>query len=185
MMQTYLKALNIKHVCQAYSVECVSISSIILYAIYGTVCFQLIHFSCHDCENNHIIFIKWYVWVISYRLGLGHETMICTVSLAIFSWWIYSRCNEYILVNPYTLSTSSTTRVDNWKVSLGLYSLSGRTSYGKISRSLEAARFGFKLVPSLWNLTGTSAAPLPYDHYNTQSRGFETSRDLEVRRLTA
>ena len=43
----------------------------------------------------------------------------------------------------------------------GLYSLSGRTSYGKISRSLEAARFGFKLLPSLWNSTGTSAAPLP------------------------
>ena len=42
-----------------------------------------------------------------------------------------------------------------------LYSLSGRTSYGKISRSLEAARFVFKLVPSLWNLTSTSAAPLP------------------------
>ena len=75
----------------------------------------------------------------------------------------------------------------------GLYSLSGLTSYHKISRSLEAARFGFKLVLSLWNLAGTSAAPLRdacqiserYDHYNTQSRGFETSRDLAVRRLTA
>ena len=44
---------------------------------------------------------------------------------------------------------------------LGLYLLSGRTSYGKISRSLEAARLSFKLVPSLWNLTGISAAPLP------------------------
>ena len=31
----------------------------------------------------------------------------------------------------------------------------------KISRSLEAARFGFKLVRSLWKLTGDSAAPLP------------------------
>ena len=43
----------------------------------------------------------------------------------------------------------------------GLYSLSGRTSYRKISRSLEAARFGFKLFQSLWNLAGTSAALLP------------------------
>ena len=43
----------------------------------------------------------------------------------------------------------------------GLYSLSGRMSYGKISRSLEAARYGFKHFSSLWNLTGTSAAPLP------------------------
>ena len=43
----------------------------------------------------------------------------------------------------------------------GLYSLSGKTSYRKISRSLEAARFEFKLFQSLWNLAGTSAALLP------------------------
>ena len=44
---------------------------------------------------------------------------------------------------------------------LGLYSLSGKTSYRKISWILEAARFGFKLFQSLWNLAGTSAALLP------------------------
>ena len=43
----------------------------------------------------------------------------------------------------------------------GLYSLSGKTSYRKISWSLEAARFEFKLFQSLWNLAGTSAALLP------------------------
>ena len=43
----------------------------------------------------------------------------------------------------------------------GLYSLSGKTSYRKISRSLEAAGFGFKLFQSLWNLAGTSAELLP------------------------
>ena len=43
----------------------------------------------------------------------------------------------------------------------GLYSLSGKTSYRKISWSLEATRFGFKLFQSLWNLAGTSAALLP------------------------
>ena len=43
----------------------------------------------------------------------------------------------------------------------GLYSLSGKTSYRKISWSLEAARFGFNLFQSLWNLAGTSAALLP------------------------
>ena len=31
----------------------------------------------------------------------------------------------------------------------GIYSLSGKTSYGKISWSLEAARFGFRLFQSL------------------------------------
>ena len=45
--------------------------------------------------------------------------------------------------------------------SLGLYSLSGRTSYRKISWSLEATRFGFRLFQSLWILTGSSAAVLP------------------------
>ena len=45
-------------------------------------------------------------------------------------------------------------------IPLGLYSLSGKTSYCKISWSLDAARIGFKLFQSLWNLAGTSAALL-------------------------
>ena len=46
-------------------------------------------------------------------------------------------------------------------ITQGLYSLSGKTSYRKISWNLEAARFGSKLFQSLWNLAGTSAALLP------------------------
>ena len=37
----------------------------------------------------------------------------------------------------------------------------GRTSFRKISRSLKAARFGFRFFQSLWNLTGTPTAALP------------------------
>ena len=48
-----------------------------------------------------------------------------------------------------------------WILYQGLYSLSGKTSYCKISWSLEVARFGFRLFQSLWNLTGPSAAALP------------------------
>ena len=44
---------------------------------------------------------------------------------------------------------------------LGPISISDKTSYFKISQSLEAARFVFRIVQSLWNLTGTSAAGLP------------------------
>ena len=44
----------------------------------------------------------------------------------------------------------------------------GKTSCRKISWSLSAARFGFRLFQSLWNI---------------QSRGFENSQDLVVRRL--
>ena len=75
----------------------------------------------------------------------------------------------------------------------GLYSLSERTSYRKISWSHEAARFGFRLSQSLWNLTGNSAAALPRclsyfkrnNHYKTQSRGFRISGDTSVRRPSA
>ena len=45
--------------------------------------------------------------------------------------------------------------------SQGPVSIPEKTSYRKISRSLEAARFVFRFVRSLWNLTGTSAAVLP------------------------
>ena len=52
---------------------------------------------------------------------------------------------------------------------LDLYSLSGRMSHRKISWSLEAARFGFRLSLSAWNLTGISAAaaevPVKFQSY--------------------
>ena len=44
---------------------------------------------------------------------------------------------------------------------LGPVSISEKTSYRKISWSLEVARFVFKIVRSLCNLTDTSAAVLP------------------------
>ena len=44
---------------------------------------------------------------------------------------------------------------------LGPVSISDKTSYCKISQSLEATRFVFRIVRSFWNLTGTSAAVLP------------------------
>ena len=44
---------------------------------------------------------------------------------------------------------------------LGPVSISDKTSYCKISQSLKATRFVFRIVQSLWNLTGTSAAGLP------------------------
>ena len=62
----------------------------------------------------------------------------------------------YDMLDWYPLS-----RVGVSDTTLGLYSLSGKTSYRKISWSLEAARFGFNLFQSLWNLAGTSAALLP------------------------
>ena len=57
------------------------------------------------------------------------------------------KCNAYVPLD-YT----------NHITNQGLSSLSGRTSYRKVSWSLEAARFVFRLFQSIWNSTGTSAA---------------------------
>ena len=72
------------------------------------------------------------------------------------------------------------------KSNQGLYSLSRKTSYHKISWSLEVARFGFRLFQLLFNCCRYACQiSVRNDHYNTQSRGFETSWDLALRRLTA
>ena len=65
----------------------------------------------------------------------------------------------------------------------GLYSLNGKTSYLKISCSIEAARLDVIIIGSLRNLTGISAGRL--EKSKPESRGFETSRGLAVRRLAA
>ena len=64
--------------------------------------------------------------------------------------------------------------------------ISINASYGKISLSLEVARFVFRIVQSLWNLTGDAAAcqiskKWYYSIY--QFRDFETSQDLTIRRI--
>ena len=64
-----------------------SILSIIFHAIYVAVQIQLSHFSYDDCENMCTLFIfiiKSKVWPICHYLGLGYETMICTVCLFVF-----------------------------------------------------------------------------------------------------
>ena len=77
---------------------------------------------------------------------------------------------------------------------LGLYSLSRKTSYRQISRSLEGARLGVIMIVSFWNLWQASRQHCCRDGCQIskrlkkskhESRGFETSRDLAVRRLTA
>ena len=52
----------------------------------------------------------------------------------------------------------------------GPVSKSDKTFYCKISQSFGAARFVFRIVRSLWNLTGTSAAPLPTSLSNKAMR---------------
>ena len=76
----------------------------------------------------------------------------------------------------------------------GSVSVYNKSSYGKISWNLEAARFVLRMVRSLWNLTDTfdrqqyccrRACQISKrcDDLNYQSRGFDTSRDLMTWRL--
>ena len=44
IIQSCLEASNTQNACQVYSVECESIPTIILYAIYWAVCYQLTDF---------------------------------------------------------------------------------------------------------------------------------------------
>ena len=52
--------------------------------------------------------------------------------------------------------------VAKFNLILGLCSLSGRATYHKITSSLEAKRLEVIMIVSLWNLTGISAAALPW-----------------------
>ena len=75
-------------------------------------------------------------------------------------------------------------KLHNWqRFQLDLYSLSGLTSYRKNSWSLGYARFWFRLfnrsdilkVIRQQSCVDARQISERYDHYNIQSRGFETS----------
>ena len=96
--------------------------------------------------------------------------------------------------NAYMLRRSGPTLVYMMTSHQGLYSLSGQTSYRKVLWSFEATILGSKLFHIALKIDrhlSSSVAKVPvkkserYDHYNTQSHGSKTSRDLAIRRLTA
>ena len=75
---------------------------------------------------------------------------------------------------------------------MGLYPLRGRTSYHQISWSLEAARLDAILIVSLWSLTSRQSCCRDacqiserLEMSKSESSGFESSRNLTVRRPSA
>ena len=53
------------------------------------MCFPFTHFPCDDWENIYTLSYHHHqieIWTITHCLGLGHETMVCAVCLAIFLW---------------------------------------------------------------------------------------------------
>ena len=96
--------------------------------------------------------------------------------------WIASLCCDLIALNvffpvPYVHRTLIT-------LGLGLYSLSGKTAYGKISWCLEGARWDVKINISLWNMTGMSAALLPMSLPNFVAIGKVETRLSRHRNFT-
>ena len=65
----------------------------------------------------------------------------------------------------------------------GPVSISDKTSYCKISQSLEGARFVYNIEGSLWNSTALLPRNLSNVKAMRQSCGFEVSRNPMVRRL--
>ena len=114
---------------------------------------------CQSIEiyNNKYIYIQAIIW----NYGLIYWRLYASFGLyepvRKFENW----CEKY---HEYLKSRQKS----SWRLTIrmsypiqGVYSLSERMSYRKISLSLEAAGFGFKFFLSFCNLTGTSPAPLP------------------------
>ena len=91
----------------------------------------------------------------------------------------------------YDLDPSGPFRCMSLIMHQGLHSPSGRMSYRKIWRCLEAPRFGFNFsngsevwqAPRQQRCRDARQISERYDHCNIQSRGFETSRNLTVRSI--
>ena len=93
----------------------------------------------------------------------------------------------YIILSLLLWINISTQVIPPNRTRLGFYILSDKTSYHHISRSLEAARYGFKVLWSLRNCRGTSALLQPIHELtiiqHTISLPFEILWDLTIWRL--
>ena len=93
---------------------------------------------------SHIISC-WFVWYIyPYSIGFLH--------------WHY--CSSAIEVTLKGAGNQSAPYHNKVRTVYTPLFTKRKESFRKISRSLEAARIGFKLFQSLWKLTGTPAAQL-------------------------
>ena len=89
-------------------------------------------------------------------------------------------------------TASSWFEVDSYLHSQGPVSISEKTSYYRISQNLEAVRFLFRIASrsEIWQphrhhcCRCACQISKRCDNLNYQSRGFETSRDLTIRRLS-
>ena len=92
---------------------------------------------------------------------------------------LWSHLYENLQLNRWYLITCVSIHPNH----LGLYWLSGMTSYPQISWSLEAARLDVIMIVSLWNLTAISAALLPRCLSNFRAIGKSLNPNLAASKL--
>ena len=129
-------------------------------------------------SRNGLMWNRWHAITWMDYVKIGHNNTLSELRDGFQSSLCVSKLEFVVYIEPQRLQ---------------FYSLSGWMSYRKISWSLEAARLGLRLFQSLkiWQAPRQQCCRDArlilerYDHPNIQSRGFETSRDLVIRRLTA
>ena len=103
--------------------------SILYHAIYGAVCFQLIHCSL-TCEKMlfHLnIITKSEVWTIIHCFGLGHETIVYAVNLLMFwstddhAWCDVNSFHNYWFPKYHLICCCQVTRVGIEEFATELY----------------------------------------------------------------
>ena len=121
-------------------------------------------------RTNIYVWLKIYIYIVHPITCASNFVLLCCVEvilsfLTVSKWSIYqylqgwfTNTDSIIWLCQYPSKVSLN---DICKISQGLCSLNERTSYRKISWSLDAMRFGFRLLQSLWNLTDNCRAIRP------------------------
>ena len=106
--------------------------------------------------------------------------------MSLVLWKVILWCTHIccLILNVLRLREVNSNRKETIHLPLGLYSLSGKTSYRKISWCFEAARLGVIMIVSLWNLTGISTALLPRCLLNFRAIGKVQTRISRLRDFT-
>ena len=119
----------------------------------------------------------------SSRKNTGTVRSAKFIVIAIYSLYKQLR-NTFCFIYKYKKECTITITICVARNTIGIYSPSGKTSYRQISCSLKAARLDVIMIVSLLNFTGACQISEQLEESKSESRGFETSRDLAVRRLT-
>ena len=134
---------------------------------------------CHNVRKSifrtksNRLFMCWIVLSTSDPFCNGHNRRWC-LSNKFLPFRCFPDCHHwqsavYLLNTIFAAYLAGFTTVHLSDTCQGLYSLSDKTSYCKISWSLEVSRFVFILFQSLWNLTGPSAAALSSCQSNSRA----------------